>query len=103
SLLFSLAIAADGNSFWVGDHNSGQISRISMSTGSVLQTLTQPGFGAGGLLVYGEGRIVSMSRYVALGDSVPYGHGLANPFPDSQIGLSASAVQQSPSGQAYPA
>jgi hypothetical protein len=59
SLAFSLAIAADGNSFWVGDHNSGQISRISMSTGNVLQTLTQPGSGAGGLLVYGQGHTTS--------------------------------------------
>lgn len=41
-------------------------------------------------------------RYVALGDSIPYGHGLANPFPNSQIGLPASAVQQGPSDQAYP-
>jgi hypothetical protein len=42
-------------------------------------------------------------RYVALGDSVPYGHGLANPYPTSQIGLPATAVQQGPSNQAYPA
>ncbi len=42
------------------------------------------------------------SRYVALGDSVPYGHGLANPYPAPQIGLSPSAVQQGPSSAAYP-
>jgi Cutinase len=50
SVLFSLAIAGDGNSFWVGDLYSGQISRVSISTGDVLQTLTQTG--AGGLLIY---------------------------------------------------
>jgi hypothetical protein len=43
------------------------------------------------------------SRYVALGDSVPYGHGLANPYPTSQIGLPAGDVTQGPSSQAYPA
>ena len=42
-------------------------------------------------------------RYVALGDSVPYGHGLANPYPGTQIGMSATAVQQGPSNKAYPA
>lgn len=57
--LTALAIAADRSSFWVGDHGSGQISRIDMSTGSALQTLAQPGFGAGGLLVYGQGSAVS--------------------------------------------
>jgi hypothetical protein len=57
--LTSLAIAADGSSFWVGNHNAGQISRISMSIGSVVQTLTQPGSGAGGLLVYGQSGTVS--------------------------------------------
>jgi lysophospholipase L1-like esterase len=45
---------------------------------------------------------VQTTRYVALGDSVPYGHGLANPSPDPQIGL-GSAVSQGPSDQAYPA
>jgi lysophospholipase L1-like esterase len=43
------------------------------------------------------------SRYVALGDSVPYGHGLANPYPSPQIGLPAADLQQGPSNQAYPA
>jgi lysophospholipase L1-like esterase len=43
------------------------------------------------------------ARYVALGDSVPYGHGLANPYPTAQIGLPATAVSQGPSDQAYPA
>ena len=40
-------------------------------------------------------------RYVALGDSVPYGHGLANPYSAPQIGL--SGTQQGPSDKAYPA
>lgn len=43
------------------------------------------------------------SRYVALGDSVPYGHGLANPYPASKIGLPATAVSQGPADKAYPA
>jgi hypothetical protein len=42
------------------------------------------------------------TRVVALGDSVPYGHGLANPYPTPQLGLPSSAVSQGPSSQAYP-
>ena len=41
-------------------------------------------------------------RYVALGDSVPYGHGLNNPYTTAQIGLPQSAVSQGPSSQAWP-
>lgn len=39
------------------------------------------------------------NRYVALGDSVPYGHGLANPAMTSQTGLPAN---EPPSSAAYP-
>jgi hypothetical protein len=42
------------------------------------------------------------TRAVALGDSVPYGHGLANPYRTPQLGLPSSAVSQGPSTQAYP-
>lgn len=42
------------------------------------------------------------TRVVALGDSVPYGHGLANPYLTPQIGLPADAVSQGPSTLAYP-
>ena len=42
------------------------------------------------------------TRAVALGDSVPYGHGLANPYPTPQIGLPADALSQGPSTEAYP-
>ena len=42
------------------------------------------------------------TRAVALGDSVPYGHGLANPYLTPQIGLPARDVSQGPSTQAYP-
>ncbi len=42
------------------------------------------------------------TRAVALGDSVPYGHGLANPYLTPQQGLPPSAVSQGPSEQAYP-
>jgi hypothetical protein len=42
------------------------------------------------------------TRAVALGDSVPYGHGLANPYLTPQIGLPAHAVSQGPSTKAYP-
>ena len=42
------------------------------------------------------------TRAVALGDSVPYGHGLANPYPTPQLGLPADAISQGPSGVAYP-
>jgi hypothetical protein len=41
-------------------------------------------------------------RAVALGDSVPYGHGLANPYLTPQIGLPKSDVSQGPSALAYP-
>jgi hypothetical protein len=41
--------------------------------------------------------------YVSLGDSVPYGHGLVNPYPTPQIGLPSSDVSDGPSSQAYPA
>jgi hypothetical protein len=41
-------------------------------------------------------------RAVALGDSVPYGHGLANPYLTPQIGLPISDVSQGPSTLAYP-
>ena len=37
------------------------------------------------------------TRAVALGDSVPYGHGLANPYLTPQIGLPTDAVSQGPS------
>src|ERR1700722_168515 len=43
-----------------------------------------------------------ITRYVALGDSVPYGHGLNNPYITAQIGLPKSAVSQGPSLQAWP-
>lgn len=41
-------------------------------------------------------------RAVALGDSVPYGHGLANPYRTPQIGLPKRDVSQGPSALAYP-
>jgi hypothetical protein len=45
---------------------------------------------------------VPITRAVALGDSVPYGHGLANPYLTPQIGLPPGAVSQGPSTLAYP-
>jgi len=45
---------------------------------------------------------LTSTRAVALGDSVPYGHGLANPYLTPQLGLPAGAVSQAPSAQAYP-
>jgi hypothetical protein len=42
------------------------------------------------------------TRAVALGDSVPYGHGLANPYLTPQRGLPPNAVSQGPATQAYP-
>lgn len=44
----------------------------------------------------------SSRRAVALGDSVPYGHGLANPYVTPRPGLPANDVSQGPSLQAYP-
>ena len=43
-----------------------------------------------------------LTRAVALGDSVPYGHGLANPYPTPQLGLPSQDVSQGPSTLAYP-
>ena len=45
---------------------------------------------------------VQSTRAVALGDSVPYGHGLANPYPTPQRGLPSEDVSQGPSTLAYP-
>ncbi|HEX3333852.1 MAG TPA: hypothetical protein VHS57_05895 [Acidimicrobiales bacterium] len=42
------------------------------------------------------------TRAVALGDSVPYGHGLANPYLTPQLGLPPQNVSQGPSSGAYP-
>jgi hypothetical protein len=42
------------------------------------------------------------TRAVALGDSVPYGHGLHNPYLTPQVGLPARWVSQGPSTAAYP-
>jgi hypothetical protein len=42
------------------------------------------------------------TRAVALGDSVPYGHGLANPYVTSRPGLPSRDVSQGPSTEAYP-
>ena len=44
---------------------------------------------------------ILVDRYVALGDSVPYGHGLANPYTTPQIGT-GNAVSQGPSPSAWP-
>jgi hypothetical protein len=42
------------------------------------------------------------TRAVALGDSVPYGHGLHNPYRTAQVGLPRGWVSQGPSTLAYP-
>jgi hypothetical protein len=42
------------------------------------------------------------TRAVALGDSVPYGHGLHNPYRTPQVGLPEGWVSQGPSALAYP-
>ena len=44
----------------------------------------------------------SSTRAVDLGDSVPYGHGLANPYVTPRPGLPARDVSQGPALQAYP-
>ena len=45
---------------------------------------------------------LTSTRAVALGDSVPYGHGLHNPYLTPQVGLPAAWVSQGPSSAAYP-
>ena len=42
------------------------------------------------------------ARTVALGDSVPYGHGIHNPYLTPQVGLPVDALSQGPSTAAYP-
>jgi hypothetical protein len=42
------------------------------------------------------------TRAVAFGDSVPYGHGLVNPYGTPQLGLLSHDISQGPSTLAYP-
>jgi hypothetical protein len=62
--------------------------------------------GAGGVVLATHGSEAptpaTSTRAVALGDSVPYGHGLANPYPTPRIGLPPQDVSQGPSTDAYP-
>ena len=62
--------------------------------------------GAGGVVLATHGSQAptpaTSTRAVALGDSVPYGHGLANPYPTPRIGLPPRDVSQGPSTDAYP-
>src|SRR6516165_8658825 len=62
--------------------------------------------GAGGVVLATHGSQAptpaTSTRAVALGDSVPYGHGLANPYPTPRIGLPPQDVSQGPSTDAYP-
>jgi hypothetical protein len=62
--------------------------------------------GAGGVVLATHGSQAptpaTSIRAVALGDSVPYGHGLANPYPTPRIGLPSQDVSQGPSTDAYP-
>ncbi len=46
--------------------------------------------------------VPATTRVVALGDSVPYGHGLHNPYLTPQVGLPTTWVSQGPSTAAYP-
>jgi hypothetical protein len=71
---------------------------------SFIQAFSLPGLGSNyRLSVVTPGGLVSppppLPRYLALGDSVPYGHGLANPTKGSKSGLAAN---QGPSTQAWP-
>jgi hypothetical protein len=62
--------------------------------------------GAGGVVLATHGSQApapaTSTRAVALGDSVPYGHGLANPYPTPRMGLPPQDVSQGPSTDAYP-
>src|ERR1700693_721307 len=60
--------------------------------GGVLETRTQPT----------APNPLASSRAVAFGDSVPYGHGLANPYLTPRPGLPTTAVSEGPSTAAYP-
>ena len=60
---------------------------------------------AGGVVVAtrpGTAPAPASVRAVAFGDSVPYGHGLANPHLTPQIGLPSGDVSQGPAPLAYP-
>jgi len=70
--------------------------RVSAVAALIAVTLTVIGVPAGTAGSY----LPPTNRYVALGDSVPYGHGLANPYRTGQIGL--PAISQGPSVDAYP-
>ncbi len=99
--VFSAVFNPPYNTVYAGDLSSGNIFTYDLH-GNLLNTFNV-GSGVDGLSVAGTIVAPSAARYVALGDSVPYGHGLANPYPTAQIGLPATAVQQGPSDEAYPA
>src|SRR5580692_6987020 len=79
---------------WVG---LGVAVVVVVTVASIVRAVQQPSHPPGPA----PAPVVS-TRAVALGDSVPYGHGLANPYPSPQIGLPAGAVSQGPSRLAYP-
>ncbi len=66
------------------------------------------GLAAGGVVLATSGTAppppapATSNRAVAFGDSVPYGHGLANPYLTPQVGLPPRAISQGPSALAYP-
>jgi hypothetical protein len=94
--VFAATFDASGNAFYAGDLSTGTLFTYSLD--GTLQNSFNTGSGISGLAVSGA-EVARTTRYVALGDSVPYGHGLANPDPVAHNGL---PPDQPPSTLAYP-
>lgn len=105
SLIFAAVFNPAGDEFYAGDLNTGDVYTYSLD--GTLQSTFNVGSGVDGLAVAGAGVPPNpppnlANRYVALGDSIPYGHGLSNPYPNPQIGLPSNDVSQAPAANAYP-
>ena len=66
--LFALNLDPDGTSFWTGDLSSGDIFKVDIVTGNILETFNAASFTAlGGLAVVGEIRVGSVNLSVTKG------------------------------------
>lgn len=100
SQLFAAAFNPPFNTVYMGDLNTGSIFTYDLA-GNLLGSFNA-GAGIQGLSVAGTAVAPPpppSGRYVALGDSIAYGHGLANPGKTSKGGL---PPDMSPSVLAYP-
>jgi hypothetical protein len=98
SQIFAAVFNPTGDQFYAGDLSTGSVFNYDL--GGNLVGNFNTGSGVSGLSVAGAAVPPNVNRrYVALGDSVPYGHGLVNPGFKSVDGF---PPQQGPSALAYP-